>query len=421
MEAANVEVTAYRVGAWLPTDHAFLVRWLEAMIQKTGTEPRALHPVIEEFQALIETDAAIFMLFNQMFEQVPRRPPYNKDPAGKPQVRDYRQMLQLLNFILTHAPEFDHTGLVGCPINSIFDWSMGTSAGMAAFLNERVNASLKKVLDAWGRFLSSPDSVYVLNDHPQRGWLGVDALRAMPNFERDFVCDRALPHWGFRSWDDFFSRALRPDARPVVAPGDDSIIANACESAPYRIARGVNYRDTFWIKSQPYSIVHMLAGDSLAPLFTGATVYQAYLNPLCYHRWHSPVGGTVVKTYVKDGSYFAEAASHGFDPAGPNDSQSYITEVATRALIFIEADDPRIGLMCFLAVGMAEVSSCEITAYEGQRLVKGDPLGKFHYGGSTHCLIFRPGVPLDFDLHGQKPGLHARPIPVNARIATVAG
>ena len=99
MEAANVKVTAYRVGAWLPTDHAFLVGWLEAMIQKAGAEPRALHPVIEEFQALIETDAAIFMLFNQMFEQVPRHPPYNRDPTGKPQVRDYRHMLQLLNSI----------------------------------------------------------------------------------------------------------------------------------------------------------------------------------------------------------------------------------------------------------------------------------------------------------------------------------
>jgi phosphatidylserine decarboxylase len=40
-----------------------------------------------------------------------------------------------------------------------------------------------------------------------------------------------------------------------------------------------------------------------------------------------------------------------------------------------------------------------------------------HYGGSTPCLIFRPGVRLEFDHHGQKPGLHAQPIPVNARIA----
>lgn len=409
----------FRVGQWLPSDHAFVAQWLEAMIHETHATPRALHPVIAALQDLIESDPQVFMLFNQMFEQVPRKPPYDTDPAGKPQVRDYRQMLNLLNGILTHAPEFDRTGLVGCPINAVFDWSMGTAAGLAAFLNERVNSQLKKVLNAWATFLSSRDSAYVLNDHPRKGWFGADALEAMPGFAQDYVCDPRQSHWGFGSWDDFFTRQLRPQARPIAQAEDDSVIVNACESAPYRIARHVNYRDTFWIKSQPYSISHMLANDVLAPLFAGGTVYQAYLSPLSYHRWHSPVSGTIKKAYVKDGTYYAEAASHGFDPAGPNDSQAFITEVATRALIFIEADNPDIGLMCFLGVGMAEVSSCEITTYEGQHVRKGDPLGMFHYGGSTHCLVFRPEVPLEFDHHGQKPGLHSKNIPVNARIAKV--
>jgi phosphatidylserine decarboxylase len=420
METAPAEPTPYRVGEWLPSDHAHLIRWLNAMILKTHEDPKALHPVMADFQAVIESDSEIFMLFNQMFEQVPRRPPYDKDPTGKPQVRDYQQMLKLLNTILTHAPEFDQTGLVGCPLNAILDWSMGTSAGMAAFLNQRVNVSLKKILDEWARFLRSPDSAYVLNEHPKKGWFGADARKAMPDFEREFICDPGQPHWGFRSWDDFFTRELRPGVRPVAGPNDMSVIVNACESAPYRIARHVKYRDRFWIKSQPYSIAHMLAADDLAPLFAGATIYQAYLSPLSYHRWHSPVAGTVTKAYVNDGSYYAEAASHGFDPAGPNDSQSFITEVATRALIFINADNPDIGLMCVLAVGMAEVSTCEITAYEGQRVKKGDQIGMFHYGGSTHCLIFRPDVKLEFDHHGQKPGLHSINIPVNARIATVS-
>jgi phosphatidylserine decarboxylase len=328
-------------------------------------------------------------------------------------------MLELLNTILTHAPEFDRTGLVGCPINTILDWPMGTAAGNAAFLNERVNAHLKKVLNEWGRFLSSPDSAYVLNDHPRKGWLGADALEAMPHFEREFVCDPDQPHWGFRSWDHFFTRAFRPGARPVAGADSDAVIVNACESAPYRIARHVKYRDRFWIKSQPYSLGHMLANDGLAPLFAGGTIYQAYLSPTSYHRWHSPVTGTVRKAYVKDGTYYAEAASEGFDPEGPNESQAYITELATRAILFIEADDPAIGLLCVLAVGMAEVSSCEITAYVGQHLRKGDEVGMFHFGGSTHCLIFRPEVRLEFDHHGQQPGLHAKDIPVNARIATV--
>jgi len=122
---------------------------------------------------------------------------------------------------------------------------------------------------------------------------------------------------------------------------------------------------------------------------------------------------------VQDGTYFSETPAERWDPSGGIESQGYITAVATRAMLFIEADNPAIGLMCVLPVGMAEVSSCEITVYEGQHVDKGDQLGMFHFVGSTHCLMFRPEVRLEFDLHGHRPGLTAGNIPVNARIATV--
>lgn len=89
-----------------------------------------------------------------------------------------------------------------------------------------------------------------------------------------------------------------------------------------------------------------------------------------YHGWHSPVNGTIVKAFKVKGTYYSEAPVEGFDPAGPNDSQGYITEVAARAIIFIEADNKSIGLMCFVAIGMAEVSSCDIFVKKGQHVKK---------------------------------------------------
>jgi phosphatidylserine decarboxylase len=163
----------------------------------------------------------------------------------------------------------------------------------------------------------------------------------------------------------------------------------------------------------------MLADDPWSEQFVGGTIYQAFLSALSYHRWHSPVAGRVAKAYVKDGTYYCETPAEGYDKAGPNESQAYITEVATRALIFIEADNPDIGLMCVMPVGMAEVSSCEITVYEGQHVEKGGQLGMFHFGGSTHCLLFGPQVDLAFELHGQQPGLEATNLPVNSTIARV--
>jgi phosphatidylserine decarboxylase len=68
---------------------------------------------------------------------------------------------------------------------------------------------------------------------------------------------------------------------------------------------------------------------------------------------------------------------------------------------------------------MAEVSTCEITVYDGQHVNKGDQTGMFHFGGSTHCLLFGPHVNIDFDLRGQTPGLDTHNIKVNEKIATV--
>jgi phosphatidylserine decarboxylase len=405
----------FRVGEWLPSDQRVLGQWLDDLSAKADTRGDVpLLPVVEEFRQLIERDPEIYMLFAFMLTQTPRR----LTPTGEPQVKTVDQMLKLFNHVMTHAPEYDDSGLVGCPINAILDWAMGTRAGFAAFLNDRVNRQFKKMLNEWGLFLKSADSAGVLND-TDSGWFGPGAMAKMPHFAEDFLCDPAKPHYGFGSWDDFFTRRFRPGARPVASPDDPDVIVNACESAPYRLSRDVHRHDRFWIKGQPYSVAHMLANDPWADQFAGGTIYQAFLSALSYHRWHSPVDGRIVKAYTHDGAYYSETPAEGYDPAAPDDSQGYITEVATRAMLFIEADNPAIGLMCVLPVGMAEVSSCEITVYQGQHVKKGDQLGMFHFGGSTHCLMFGPRARLDFDFHGQTPGLTSGNIPVNARIATV--
>lgn len=414
-----------RVGGWLPPHHEALQNWLRKTVKLAEADPRPLHPVLEEFKALIEGDTALFMLFHQMFEQVPTKPPYNNDPSGTKQVRSYQHMLDLLNVIIRSAPEWNEAaysvGFVGSPINAILDWPMGTPSGYAAFLNEKVNAQLYKVLGQWAKYLNSADSVNVL-DTDSNGWFGQAAAQAMPSFAETFICDPTAPFHGFKSWDDFFTRELRPGVRPVACPDDDGVIVNGCEAAPYRIATNVSKSARFWVKAQPYSLVDMLAGDILAPQFVGGTVYQAFLSPITYHRWHSPVSGTVVKAYRQPGTYYSELPSEGFpdpDPSGPNNSQGYLAEVATRAMIFIQADNPEIGLMCFMPVGMAEVSTCEITVSVGQHVKKGEQLGMFHYGGSTYCLLLRPGLDLIFNLHGVKPGIDAKNINLCAELAMV--
>ena len=284
--------------------------------------------------------------------------------------------------------------MVGFPINAILDFPMITAAGLAAFVSPKVNRMLGKVLAAWAQFLDSAASLYVLNETPA-GWLSPAALKAI-NMD-EFIHDPQAPFYGFKSWNDFFIRQFKPGARPVASPHDPKAIVSACEATPFAIASSVKRHDTFWVKSQPYSLSAMLDGRFVEQ-FIGGAVYQAFLSAENYHRWHSPVSGTIKTIHPVEGTYYAEAQSEEFDPAGPNNSQGYIAHVATRVLIFIEADEPAIGLLCLMPVGMAEVSSCKLSVKEGQRVKKGDEIGFFQFGGSTHCLVFRPGVIAEFAL-----------------------
>jgi phosphatidylserine decarboxylase len=56
--------------------------------------------------------------------------------------------------------------------------------------------------------------------------------------------------------------------------------------------------------------------------------------------------------------------------------------------------------VAFVPVGMSEVSSCIIhpSITWGYQVAKGEELGHFQFGGSTHCVVFRPGVIADFAL-----------------------
>lgn len=388
------------------------------MVADAITATQELHPTLQEFKKFIETNPTVLKLFHRMFREIPTISPYDQDPNGQPQVRNYMTMLRVFNALMKRGPYWMYTtegqkGLVGFPFNAVLAWPMGTAAGLELFSRSDVNQHIRRMLNSWTDFLASPASISVLTAD-LKGWFSAEALNAMAHvttaatpttptsFAQAYICDPSAVAHGFNSWDDFFTRRFRPGIRPISCPNDPRIINNACESSPHRISHSVALHDNFTIKSQPYSLHEMLGSDPLATQFNGGSVYQAFLSALSYHRWHAPVSGTIAKVLHIPGTYFQQNASEGFanidpqtnrpkpDPAAPNNSQAYLCQKATRTLIFIQADNRCIGLMAILLVGMAEVSSCSAFVKAGDRVTKGQEIGTFHYGGSTHCLIFRP-------------------------------
>jgi phosphatidylserine decarboxylase len=92
-----------------------------------------------------------------------------------------------------------------------------------------------------------------MNDK-EGGWLCKEAL-ARVNYDH-FVCNTNEPHFGFKSWNDWFTRQLVPGARPVDGEGDPLVIVNAAESYPLTTLslpyRNVKAVDKFWLKKNRY-------------------------------------------------------------------------------------------------------------------------------------------------------------------------
>ena len=73
-------VDVRRQAGWLPEDQDDLESWLDGHRERVEAkgEQIVLHPVLTEFQELIDTDPVVRMYLNQMIAQVPGGKPYRK-------------------------------------------------------------------------------------------------------------------------------------------------------------------------------------------------------------------------------------------------------------------------------------------------------------------------------------------------------
>lgn len=434
------------LGDWLPSYRGIATQWIAQKVEEARNVPggslfegdAGLASSLAALEKIVVESPLLFGLANNMFTETSNK--YPGYPSGHWPIKSFSEFIDVLGLVIHSGPEFLTDGepvtaedIIRSPTNAfptglwaLLDWPTGTVSGYQFFLHGRVNRALRDVLCSWGRFLGSPASGACLD-----GWLSQAAqelIAAKGNngatgytFQELFVCpDPSAPRLGFASWDAFFVREFRDGVRPVEAPDDDDdddgaapppypdptlVITNACESAPLQVRKGIRLFDAFYLKGQPYSLANMLNCSRHAAEFAGGTVYQAFLSALSYHRWHAPVSGRVVALECVPGTYFSEnwfeglagaQDPDGHDPAGPSLSQPYLSAVATRGIVYIEARNPRIGLMAIVFIGMSDVSSCEFTVEEGQEVTKGQQLGMFHFGGSSHCMLFRPGVDIQF-------------------------
>ena len=106
----------------------------------------------------------------------------------------------------------------------------------------------------------------------------------------------------FLSFNEFFSRKLKPSARPI-SPRNNSI-SSPCDGR-HLAFHNINDLSTFFIKGERLSIDDLILDRSTAKKFHGGSLLISRLCLTDYHRFHFPIAGTPEKTFLINGNYLS--------------------------------------------------------------------------------------------------------------------
>ncbi|KAG0284443.1 phosphatidylserine decarboxylase [Linnemannia gamsii] len=197
---------------------------------------------------------------------------------------------------------------------------------------------------------------------------------------------------GKTEWEDMPVK-LKEGARPIDSKDDPTVITSAADS---RLAcfDSISTAQEFWIKGQKFTLATFLQDSALASEFDQGSMAIFRLAPQDYHRFHSPVKGTVVGygDKVEEGEASKRIGGTYFtvNPMAVNENLDVFTE-NVRVVSVLDLDQGGEGV-----IGSIDMTGGKVP---GTKLEKGDELGYFAYGGSTCILLFKKNaVQFDQDL-----------------------
>ena len=189
----------------------------------------------------------------------------------------------------------------------------------------------------------------------------------------------------FNSFNDFFTRKLKSEARPVNV---DSVVVVSPADGKIFVYENIGKKD-FYVKGYRFDMYEFLADSALADGYKDGIMMIVRLAPPDYHRYHFPIDGTVVKKKKIEGDYYS------------------VSPLALRKIAEIFCMNKReytvIDTKMFDEVVMCEVGATMvgsiIDTYKGDTVRKGEEKGYFKFGGSTVVLLFKHGkLEVDDDL-----------------------
>ena len=226
-----------------------------------------------------------------------------------------------------------------------------------------------KFAESWGSFLDTTESAARLSTFYTDPAYHIDDYMVSPS--------------GWLTFNQFFARHVRPGARPVDGLRDDTVVVSPADSV-FMGSWPIDRDSQVTVKGLKWSVIELLDGSPYQDAFRGGRFMHAFLNVNDYHRYHVPVRGRVKEVRKIPGKAVLDVIKKDDGSLDVVDGVGY-QFTQDRGLII---QDSPVGLVATLPIGMAQVSSCNLTAQAGAVLRKGEEFGYFSFGGSDIIVMF---------------------------------
>jgi phosphatidylserine decarboxylase len=210
----------------------------------------------------------------------------------------------------------------------------------------------------------------------------------------------------YGSFNEFFYRKLRPEARPIDAANDTVVFP--ADGRHLGFQNVANIPGVF-VKGQHFDIPALVGSAALGAKYREGTLILSRLCPVDYHRFHFPCAGTPGEPRLINGPLYSVS------PIALRRRLAFLWE---NKRVLTELVTPDLGTVLIIEIGATNVGSIVQTMTAGKPVAKGDEKGYFRFGGSSTVTLFEPGkVTLAEDLLAQS----AEQRELYARIGDVMG
>ncbi|KAL5525526.1 hypothetical protein ACEPAG_6862 [Sanghuangporus baumii] len=188
----------------------------------------------------------------------------------------------------------------------------------------------------------------------------------------------------FKTFNEFFYRKLKADARLVEEPENPSRLVSAADCR-MMVFETVNEATRLWIKGREFSVARLL-GEAYSDQwekYNGGALCIFRLAPQDYHRFHSPVDGKIGPMTYIPGEYYT---------VNPQAIRTALDVYGENARKIVPIDSPTFGRVMAVCIGAMMVGSIITTVQEAEEVKRGQEFGYFAFGGSTIVCLFEKGV-----------------------------